>query len=84
MRPEIVMATINSANVMKTPEKPKANTLRAMVQSVTGSSSPQNGKILQKPSSNYNGFKADFVRDCSNPLRSHPQKVSSALKTEVP
>jgi hypothetical protein len=84
MNPEMDIATIKSANVMKTPEKPKANTLKAKIQSVTGSFSPKNGKILQKPSSNYNGFKANFVRDCSNPLRSHPQQVSSALKTEVP
>ena len=68
MRPEIVMAIINSANVMKTPEKPKANTLKAMVQSITGSSSLKNGKIVHKASSNYNRFRADFVRIFSNSL----------------
>ena len=55
MKPEMFIANIKSANVMKTPEKPKANTLRAKVQSVTGSPPMENGKILQKPSDNYNG-----------------------------
>ena len=55
MKPEMVIANIKSANMMKTLEKPKANTLRAMVQSVTGSSPLENAKILLKPSNNYNG-----------------------------
>ena len=83
MNPEMDVATIKSANVIKTPEKPRTNTLKARNQSVTGSPSLKNGKILQKPSSTYNGLKADFVRIGSNPLRSLPQQVSSALKTEV-
>jgi hypothetical protein len=74
MRPEIAIATIKTANVMKTPEKPKANTLRAMFQSVTGSSSSENGKILHKPSTNYNVFNANFVRICSKSSVSHPQQ----------
>ena len=65
MNPEMDVATIKSANVMKTPEKPRTNTLKARNQSATGSPSLKNGKILQKPSSNYNGLKADFVRICS-------------------
>jgi hypothetical protein len=55
MKPEMVIANIKSANVMKTPENPKANTLRAMAQSVTGSSSIKNDMILLKASDNYNG-----------------------------
>jgi hypothetical protein len=56
MYPEMVIASMRSANVMNTPEKPKANTLRAELQSVIGSVSMENGKILQKPSDNYNGL----------------------------
>ena len=55
MKPEMVIANIKSANVMKTPENPKANTLRAMGQSVTGSSSIKNDMILLKAPDNYNG-----------------------------
>ena len=39
MKPVMDIENIKSANVMKTPEKPKANTLRAIVQSVTDSPS---------------------------------------------
>ena len=46
MRPEMVVAIIKSANVMKTPEKPKAKIVKAMVQSVICDSSLKNGKIL--------------------------------------
>jgi len=74
MKPEIFMATIKIANVMKTPEKPKTNTRKARNQSVTGSSSLENGKILQKPLSNYNGFNANFVRISSKSSVSHPQQ----------
>lgn len=39
MKPEMIIATIKMANVTKTPEKPKANTLKAIVHSVTSSPS---------------------------------------------
>jgi hypothetical protein len=55
MRPEMVMAIIRSANVMKTPEKPKAKTEKAVVQSVICYSSLKNGNIVLKPPGIYNG-----------------------------
>lgn len=61
MKPEMVIAIIKSANVMKTPEKPKAKTLKAMAQSVICDSSVKNGKILLKPLGKYNGWRENFL-----------------------
>jgi len=60
MRPEMVMAIIKSANVMKTPEKPKAKTPKAMVQSVICNSPLKNDKIVLKPPGIYNGGRRDL------------------------
>jgi hypothetical protein len=61
MKPEMVIAIIKSANVMKTPEKPKAKTVKAMVQSVICDSSLKNGKILLKPLGKYNGWRENLL-----------------------
>jgi hypothetical protein len=55
MKPVMIIATIKSAKVMKTPENPKAKIRKAMVQSVICNSSPKNGKIVLKPIPIYNG-----------------------------
>jgi len=60
IRPEMVIAIINSANVMKTPEKPKAKTVKAMVQSVICNSPQKSGKIVLKPPDNYNGWREEL------------------------
>ena len=56
----MVIATIKSAKVMKTPENPKAKTLKAMVQSTICNSSLKNDKIVLKPPDVYNGWKEDL------------------------
>ena len=61
MKPEMVIAIIKSASVMKTPEKPKAKTVKAMVQSVICDSSLKNGKILLKLQSKYNGWRENLL-----------------------
>lgn len=46
---------------MKTPEKPKAQTLKAMVQSVICHSPLKNDKIVLKRPDIYNGWREDFL-----------------------
>lgn len=61
MNPEMVIAIIKSANVIKTPEKPKAKTVKAIVQSIICDSSLKNGKILLKLEGKYNGWRENLL-----------------------
>lgn len=88
----MVVAIIKSANVMKTPEKPKAKIVKAMVQSVICDSSLKNGKILLKLWGNYNGWMEnllDFALICchrgSIPSPCRPRtKGTQDIDNEVP
>ncbi len=92
MKPEMVIAIIKSANVMKTPEKPKAKTVKAMVQSVICDSSLKNGKILLKPLGKYNGWRENFLdfalircyRGSILPLASPARRAHRMLITRFP